>query len=49
MYEERDNNAFAAGPADAAKETGRQSGEEGVTLEDEPGEGEISEHPERQL
>ncbi len=35
--------------ADATEETRRERGEEGVTIEDSPGEGEISEHPERQL
>ena len=49
MDEERDDKDFAERAADATEETRQQRGEEGVTIEDQPGEGEISEHPERQL
>ena len=49
MDDERDDRDFAERAADATEETRQQRGEEGVTIEDQPGEGEISEHPERQL
>ncbi len=49
MENERDDQDFAERAADATEETRRERGEEGVTIEDSPGEGEISEHPERQL
>ena len=49
MDEERDDKDFAERAADATEDTRQQRGEEGVTIEAEPGDGEILGHPERQL